>query len=307
MKVYSILKIHQKSVDRDTATLDAIFSTADEDRHGDVVEQNWDLINYKRNPVILNSHNYGDATEVIGRAEDVAVIDGKLQGKIIFAVDANPKAKIIFDLYADGFLNAFSVGFMAKKFDDTGRILESELLEVSAVSVPANARALAKQKGIDVDALNNHTKEYELNAEDTTYTGAGTDTGSNSAAAAASTQAPQADEQAAQTKCNDCEAQRGEGEPESQPAPATPAAQPEIKQSNERDLTPSQLVKCAMKLLELEKQKAAARKTLILKTVTDIINTLGEQKNVETPSKTERAEHNRVVNKLVREVLKHKK
>lgn len=160
-KLYKELHVEIKGIDKDLGTLDAIFSTQDVDRHGDTVLQDgWDLKNFKKNPVILNNHNYSDATEVIGKASNVRVENKKLQGTIKFAVNENPKAKIIFDLYAGGFLNAFSVGFIVKKFKenkdgtrDWYTIEESELLEVSAVSVPANARALAKQKGIDVDVL----------------------------------------------------------------------------------------------------------------------------------------------------------
>jgi len=76
-----------------------------------------------------------------------------------FAVDANPKAKIIFDLYAGGFLHASSVGFIPTEFDkqkdgstDYYTIKQAELLEVSAVSVPANAAAtLAKGIGVEMD------------------------------------------------------------------------------------------------------------------------------------------------------------
>jgi len=160
-KLDRVYNVEVKSVDKENFTLEAIFSVAKEDRHGDVVMQDgWDLKNFKKNPVILNSHNYGDATEVIGKATNVKVVNGKLEGKIIFAVNENPKAKIIFDLYAGGFLNAFSVGFIVKEFatnekgiTDYSVITKAELLEVSAVSVPANAYALAKSKGIDVDIL----------------------------------------------------------------------------------------------------------------------------------------------------------
>lgn len=162
-KAYMRVPVVVKAVDKDSATLEAIFSTQDEDRHGDrVLQEGWDLKNFKKNPVILNSHNYDDAAEVIGRVMPGTLkIEGKkLIGKIKFAVDENPKAKVIFDLYAGGFLSAFSVGFLVKEFDQDNKgntdyftIAEAELLEVSAVSVPANARALAKQKGIEIDKL----------------------------------------------------------------------------------------------------------------------------------------------------------
>ena len=128
---------------------------------------------FKKNPVILNSRNYGDAAEVIGKASNVKVEAKKLQGKITFAVNENPKAKVIFDLYAGGFLNAFSVGFIPTKFKqnkdgstDWYTIEEAELLEVSAVSVPANARALAKAKGIDIDMLKSNDDEHEPTNDD---------------------------------------------------------------------------------------------------------------------------------------------
>lgn len=161
------MPVEVKSIDKDMGTLEAIFSTQDVDRHGDVVLQDgWDISMFKKNPVILNSHNYGDAAEVIGKASNVKVEQKKLQGKITFAVNENPKAKVIFDLYAGGFLNAFSVGFIPTKFKqnkdgstDWYTIEEAELLEVSAVSVPANARALAKAKGIDIDMLKSNDDE----------------------------------------------------------------------------------------------------------------------------------------------------
>jgi hypothetical protein len=152
-KLYELLNIKIKGVEEETFTLEAIFSTEDEDRHGDIVRQNWDLKQFKKNPVILNSHNYWSATDVIGKAEKIGVKNGQLEGKIKFAVEENPIAKIIFDLYKGGFLNAFSVGFIPKEFSDKGEILKSELLEISAVSVPANAMALAKSAGIDLKPL----------------------------------------------------------------------------------------------------------------------------------------------------------
>ena len=152
-KIYELLNVKVKGVDEETSTLEAVFSTEDEDRHGDIVRQNWDLKQFKKNPVILNSHNYWSATDVIGKAEKIGIKNGQLEGKIKFAVEENPIAKIIFDLYKGGFLNAFSVGFIPKEFSDKGEILKSELLEISAVSVPANAYALAKSAGIDIKPL----------------------------------------------------------------------------------------------------------------------------------------------------------
>lgn len=159
------MPVQVKGIDKETYTLTMVASTQDVDRHGDTVMQaGWDLTHFEKNPVILNSHKYNDATEVIARAENVRIEGKGKRAKLImewvFAVAENPKAKIIFDLYAGKFLHASSVGFKPTKFAekpdgtrDWFVIEEAELLEVSAVSVPANAMALAKAKGIDVDEL----------------------------------------------------------------------------------------------------------------------------------------------------------
>jgi len=127
-------------------TLWVIMSTDDMDRHGEEVSQNWNLDSFLDNPVVLNGHQYQDTTEAIGRVEILLQKEHSLEGKIRFAVEENPKAKIIFDLYKGGFLNAVSVGFIPGEE-------ENELLELSAVTVPANALALAKAKGINVGEM----------------------------------------------------------------------------------------------------------------------------------------------------------
>jgi HK97 family phage prohead protease len=176
-KIEASNSIQVKSVDKENKRLTMVGSTQDVDRHGDtVIQAGWDLKHFKKNPVILNSHNYNDATDVIARAENIRIEGKGKRAKLVmdwvFAVDENPKAKVIFDLYAGKFLHASSVGFIARKFaedkdgnKDWWTIEEAELLEVSAVSVPANAMALAKAKGIDVDQLNQKDHEQD-NGED---------------------------------------------------------------------------------------------------------------------------------------------
>ncbi len=77
--------------------------------------------------------------------------------RIQFATEVNPVARIAYGLYKGGFLNAVSVGFIPLKWEDGGgsgtnaqsapaprrRYIEQELLEVSAVAIPANPDALA--------------------------------------------------------------------------------------------------------------------------------------------------------------------
>jgi len=124
----------------------AIFSTNAVDRHGEIVEQNWVLKNFKGNSVYLDSHNYDSIEYIIGKIEKLKVNDGKLIGDIIFAL-SNPRGQLAKDLADGGFLNASSVGFIPLEFDAKfEKIIKSELLEISAVSVPANQEALYEKK-----------------------------------------------------------------------------------------------------------------------------------------------------------------
>jgi hypothetical protein len=170
--------------------LDFISSDETLDRYGEVITAaGWKLATYQRNPVFQNSHQYGDILFTLGRAlitevrqvrsadspvraADALPSDGRgikgegsvaLFQRIQFAVDANPMARIAYNLYKGKFLNAVSVGFIPIKWEDgkessslaapksdvggssipLRRYLEQELLEVSAVAIPANPNALA--------------------------------------------------------------------------------------------------------------------------------------------------------------------
>ncbi len=144
------------------ATLDFVASTATLDRYHEVIEPGgWRLEAYRKNPVFQNAHNYGDILFTLGKAvvtEVRAVGDRQaLCQRIQFATEVNPVARIAYGLYRGGFLNAVSVGFIPLKWEDGGgsgtnaqsapaprrRYLEQELLEVSAVAIPANPDALA--------------------------------------------------------------------------------------------------------------------------------------------------------------------
>jgi phage head maturation protease len=142
------------------ATLDFVASTATLDRYHEVIEPaGWKLDSYRRNPVFQNAHNYGDILFTLGKALTTEVrVVGERQAlcqRIQFATEVNPIARIAYGLYKGGFLNAVSVGFIPLKWEDGGssdaksagtprrRYLEQELLEVSAVAIPANPDALA--------------------------------------------------------------------------------------------------------------------------------------------------------------------
>lgn len=138
-------------------------STEHRDRQGDILDANgWKLQHYKKNPVFLWAHDY--SRPPIGRSVEVEKGDGKLRIKVEFVPeDIDPFAEQIRRLYEEGFMRTVSVGFIAYKSEDLteedkkqrpemewGRRLSGELLEVSAVPVPANPLAL--QNGF-MDAL----------------------------------------------------------------------------------------------------------------------------------------------------------
>jgi HK97 family phage prohead protease len=131
--------------------LDFISSDETLDRYNEIISASgWKLANYQRNPVFQNAHQYGDILHTLGRALVTQVTSGKLMQRIEFACDVNPMARIAYGLYKGKFLNAVSVGFVPVRWEDgtdkttyRRRFLEQELLEVSAVGIPANPNALA--------------------------------------------------------------------------------------------------------------------------------------------------------------------
>ena len=167
----SLLQVEVRGVDESSETageassapsLDFVASTATLDRYHEIIEPaGWRLDSYRRNPVFQNAHNYGDILFTLGKAlsTEVRLVRGRpaLCQRIQFATEVNPIARIAYGLYSGGFLNAVSVGFIPLKWEDgqreggasdsgaspRRRYLEQELLEVSAVAIPANPDALA--------------------------------------------------------------------------------------------------------------------------------------------------------------------
>lgn len=153
---YSNIGFTPKEINEDNFTIRAVFSTADVDRHGEVVDQkSWNLDDFLKNPVVLFGHDHHQPP--VGKVTGLGYNqDGNLEGEIQFAAKQYPFANVLWNLYKDGFMKAFSVGFSAGAVDvvDEQVILKNNtLFEISTVSVPANAMALAKSKGLDTDPL----------------------------------------------------------------------------------------------------------------------------------------------------------
>jgi HK97 family phage prohead protease len=153
-----------KAADEDRALIVTI-STPKPDRSGDIVEPHGvDLTNYKRNPVVLFGHNYDDLP--IAKAEDLQVTDNGIVARVVFPTQGTyHKADAVYGLAKQGMINAWSIGFAAKSADtepiEEGgvRFLKSELLEFSAVPVPANPEALTilRSKGIEEEVIDQVT------------------------------------------------------------------------------------------------------------------------------------------------------
>lgn len=143
-------------------SLTFIASTERVARDGDIIEvAGWDTKEFMRNPVFLWAHD--NHTPPIGRVTKTRKVRGKgedrrLEIDVDFAgAEQNHElADTVFRLFKGGFMNAVSVGFSVKGHrspDDEERaklglgpfghvITAAELLEVSAVPVPADPGAV---------------------------------------------------------------------------------------------------------------------------------------------------------------------
>lgn len=138
----------------DPKTKTAIASTDSVDRMGEVINQDgWDLGNFKNNPVLLWAHD--DRIPRIGTAKNLRIDKANGKSALMFepvfneATELSRAIKQIFE--TDG--GTFSVGFMPLEMDGN-TYTKAELLEISAVNVPANQDAMMlayrslRQRGI---------------------------------------------------------------------------------------------------------------------------------------------------------------
>lgn len=156
-------------IDEKDFTIQGVFSTDMEDRHGEVVVQDgWKLEEFKANPVILAFHDHWQPA--VAQAVDIKVEGGKLVGILKFAAAEYEFANTLFKLYAGRYMRAFSVGFRNERYevnqdDDRIYLLENTLVEISCVNVPANAECLALAKGIDMSSLHEARKKSLENSK----------------------------------------------------------------------------------------------------------------------------------------------
>lgn len=147
-RYHATLDYETRDVDPIEHTMVVTISTDTKDRMGDILSPGGiNLKNYKKNPVVLWAHKYDE--KPIAKALWVKAQGNSIISKPQFA--NTQEAQEIFNLYRDGFLNAWSVGFVPDKYEERYKkagefdgydITSWELLEYSAVPVPANPDAL---------------------------------------------------------------------------------------------------------------------------------------------------------------------
>jgi hypothetical protein len=149
----------KSSIDEKNYTIDFVMTIEVQDRHGDMVDvDSIKTEEFMKNPVFLPAHDHN--AKPIGKiiALEYEVIDGKkaLVGRVKFAVEEYDLAKTYWNLYKGGYMSAVSMGFIPESGEmrgDTFLLMGANILELSAVSIPANQLALAKAKGIDVQPV----------------------------------------------------------------------------------------------------------------------------------------------------------
>ena len=145
-----------KQISAEARTVIAVITTTKRDRQGDIVEsKGLDFENFMLNPVVLWAHQYGMLP--VGKVIEVNKQTKKVSVTVKFAT--HTFADEVFGLYKDGTLNAWSLGFIPDEVEaledaegkaiplwEGAHIKSAEVLELSAVTVPANSEALSKRE-----------------------------------------------------------------------------------------------------------------------------------------------------------------
>lgn len=130
-----------------------IFVASEEspDRMGDVITASgWSLDNFKSNPVFMLAHDHLGLP--IGTVPEVRVDGKQLLAGVTFDT-SDQQAMAVKGKYERGVMKAVSVGFRALEFEErqaeNGRpgllFKQTELLEISAVAIPAHPQALLRR------------------------------------------------------------------------------------------------------------------------------------------------------------------
>ena len=131
-----------------------VMSDAAPDRADDIVEQTWDLSEFKSNPVAPYNHDY--SAPPIGKWTNVRATGGVLRGTLIpTPVASYPLSQTVAALLEQGVLRTVSVGFRPAaviaraslpeedtRYSTRGAVyVRPRLLEASVTPMPMNPRA----------------------------------------------------------------------------------------------------------------------------------------------------------------------
>ncbi|MDI9847362.1 hypothetical protein QM467_04715 [Rhodoblastus sp. 17X3] len=163
VKVRTVGASVARSAAPDSRLISFQFSDQSVARDGHTIATDgWDLANFLANPVFLWCHE--SSNPPVGKVVSIGAQGSRLCGDVEFAdAETYPFADTIFRLYKGGFLNACSVSWLPISWaysSDKARaggidFKRQEMLEISAVPVPAapTALATARTAGIDTGPL----------------------------------------------------------------------------------------------------------------------------------------------------------
>ncbi len=156
-----------KAVDTEDGSIDMLIpmSTASIDRDGESIDPlGWkkSLPAFRKRPVLLSSHDYGDLRKQIGEFKSIKITEDGLFAKPKYYInEGNEEADWAFKLASKG-MAAYSVGFIPKAWTDGDgekepkrTYTEQELLEISHVVVPSNRDAIQGLRGKSADPIVN--------------------------------------------------------------------------------------------------------------------------------------------------------
>ena len=158
---------HLRAVNEEAMTVEAVISTGNVARDQMIIDPDgWDFANYRKNPVVLWSHN-DFAVPVAKTVGEIRKSANELTATAEFDRE-DPEAVRIFGKVKRGFVNATSVRWLPKRTEirqipvegggerETVVFVEQELLEWSFVAIPADPGAVvlrADGHPFDIDAL----------------------------------------------------------------------------------------------------------------------------------------------------------
>lgn len=147
------LRVKASTLNEEERSLSAVISSDRIDRDGEVVlPKAFTQRLSKDGYPLLWMHD--PTRPPIGKVTDVEIGTKSIDARIAFrAQGENALADDVFSCFKSGHLNSFSIGFqvhdyemrdVAGKSKKVAHVTDAELLEVSAVNIPANPDALAK-------------------------------------------------------------------------------------------------------------------------------------------------------------------